>query len=116
MLLGDFTMPLHPPGASSWSDTLDMDIERLATLDELGYHETWLGEHPQCNIGQIYKLITNASVQTGPSANTERVMGLVEGTWVKVSEKVPDRDWYRVARDCRPTGYIYAPLLKPIWP
>ncbi len=45
MLLGDFTMPLHPPGAASWTDTLDMDIERLATLDELGYHETWLGEH-----------------------------------------------------------------------
>ena len=45
MLLGDFTMPLHPPGAASWSETLDMDIERLAELDELGWHESWLGEH-----------------------------------------------------------------------
>ena len=45
MLLGDFTMPLHPPGAASWTETLDMDVERLAALDELGYHETWLGEH-----------------------------------------------------------------------
>lgn len=45
MLLGDFTMPLHPPGAASWSETLDMDIERLAALDELGWHESWLGEH-----------------------------------------------------------------------
>jgi alkanesulfonate monooxygenase SsuD/methylene tetrahydromethanopterin reductase-like flavin-dependent oxidoreductase (luciferase family) len=45
MQLGDFTMPLHPPGAAAWSETLDMDIERLATLDELGYAETWLGEH-----------------------------------------------------------------------
>ena len=45
MLLGDFTMPLHPPGENTWTETLDMDIERLATLDELGYNETWLGEH-----------------------------------------------------------------------
>ena len=45
ILLGDFTMPLHRPGMSAWSDTLDMDIERLSMLDELGYSETWLGEH-----------------------------------------------------------------------
>ena len=44
MELGYFTMPLHPPG-SVQADTMDHDLDQLATLDELGYKETWVGEH-----------------------------------------------------------------------
>lgn len=44
MKLGYFTMPLHPPG-SDFTWTLESDLEQLITLDELGFHEAWLGEH-----------------------------------------------------------------------
>ena len=44
MELGFFTMPLHPPGAD-YTRGLDNDLEQIITLDELGFHEAWLGEH-----------------------------------------------------------------------
>ena len=37
-------MPLHPPGADP-AQTLDDDLDQLATLDRLGYEEAWIGEH-----------------------------------------------------------------------
>jgi len=42
--LGFFSMPLHPPG-TDFTQSLDSDLEQIITLDELGYHEAWLGEH-----------------------------------------------------------------------
>ena len=44
MRLGYFAMPLHPPGADP-AQTLDDDLDQLATLDRLGYEEAWIGEH-----------------------------------------------------------------------
>jgi alkanesulfonate monooxygenase SsuD/methylene tetrahydromethanopterin reductase-like flavin-dependent oxidoreductase (luciferase family) len=44
MQLGYFTMPLHPPGESP-ADTLEHDLDQLATLDRLGFREAWIGEH-----------------------------------------------------------------------
>lgn len=44
MELGYFTMPLHPPGANI-TQTLADDLEQIVTLDKLGYHEAWIGEH-----------------------------------------------------------------------
>lgn len=44
MKLGFFTMPLHPPG-SDFTQTLESDLEQIITLDQLGFHEAWLGEH-----------------------------------------------------------------------
>jgi alkanesulfonate monooxygenase SsuD/methylene tetrahydromethanopterin reductase-like flavin-dependent oxidoreductase (luciferase family) len=44
MRLGYFAMPLHPPGADP-ANTMDHDLEQLATLDRLGYEEAWIGEH-----------------------------------------------------------------------
>ena len=44
MRLGYFMMPLHPPGADP-AETLDADLEQLATLDRLGFEEAWIGEH-----------------------------------------------------------------------
>ena len=44
MRLGYFAMPLHPPGADP-AQTMDEDLEQLATLDRLGFAEAWIGEH-----------------------------------------------------------------------
>ncbi|MDA1188850.1 MAG: LLM class flavin-dependent oxidoreductase [Chloroflexi bacterium] len=44
MKLGDFTMPAHPPGYD-YTETLQEDLERIIALDQLGYQETWIGEH-----------------------------------------------------------------------
>ena len=44
MKLGLFMMPLHPPG-SDYTQGLDNDLEQILTVDELGYHEAWIGEH-----------------------------------------------------------------------
>jgi alkanesulfonate monooxygenase SsuD/methylene tetrahydromethanopterin reductase-like flavin-dependent oxidoreductase (luciferase family) len=44
MRLGYFTMPLHPPG-SDIAQTMADDLDQIVTLDRLGYHEAWVGEH-----------------------------------------------------------------------
>ncbi|MBM3948851.1 MAG: LLM class flavin-dependent oxidoreductase [SAR202 cluster bacterium] len=44
MEVGYFAMPLHPPGAD-FTKTVHEDIQQLVTLDRLGYHEAWIGEH-----------------------------------------------------------------------
>ena len=44
MKLGFFMMPLHPPG-SDFTKAMDSDLEQIVTLDKLGYHEAWIGEH-----------------------------------------------------------------------
>ena len=44
MRYGYFMMPMHPPG-SFLADTLDYDLRQIERLDELGFHEAWIGEH-----------------------------------------------------------------------
>ncbi|MFN8522224.1 MAG: LLM class flavin-dependent oxidoreductase [Chloroflexota bacterium] len=44
MQLGYFMMPLHPLG-SNLADTLDLDLDQVERLDQLGYSEAWVGEH-----------------------------------------------------------------------
>jgi len=44
MQVGEFLMPVHPPGYNH-TETLDADLERVITLDKLGYREIWVGEH-----------------------------------------------------------------------
>jgi alkanesulfonate monooxygenase SsuD/methylene tetrahydromethanopterin reductase-like flavin-dependent oxidoreductase (luciferase family) len=44
MRFGYFMMPMHPPG-SFLADTLDHDLRQVTRLDELGFHEAWIGEH-----------------------------------------------------------------------
>ncbi|MGW8813459.1 LLM class flavin-dependent oxidoreductase [Gordonia terrae] len=44
MQLGYFMMPLHAPGKEV-SDWLEHDLDQIAHLDGLGYHEAWIGEH-----------------------------------------------------------------------
>jgi len=41
---GLFMMPLHPP-ETPLSQTYEEDRELLVLADELGYSETWIGEH-----------------------------------------------------------------------
>ena len=44
MQYGYFTMPLHPPG-SDFTQTVEADLQQIVTLDQLGFHEAWIGEH-----------------------------------------------------------------------
>ena len=44
MRYGYFMMPMHPPG-SFLADTLEYDLRQIERLDELGFHEAWIGEH-----------------------------------------------------------------------
>jgi alkanesulfonate monooxygenase SsuD/methylene tetrahydromethanopterin reductase-like flavin-dependent oxidoreductase (luciferase family) len=42
--LGAFVMPSHPP-ERPWLEGYRWDLEQLAHLDRLGFHEAWIGEH-----------------------------------------------------------------------
>jgi alkanesulfonate monooxygenase SsuD/methylene tetrahydromethanopterin reductase-like flavin-dependent oxidoreductase (luciferase family) len=44
MRYGYFMMPMHPPG-SFLADTIDHDLKQIERLDQLGFHEAWIGEH-----------------------------------------------------------------------
>jgi limonene 1,2-monooxygenase len=44
MRYGYFMMPLHPPGSDP-AATLQLDLEQIERLDELGFDEAWIGEH-----------------------------------------------------------------------
>jgi alkanesulfonate monooxygenase SsuD/methylene tetrahydromethanopterin reductase-like flavin-dependent oxidoreductase (luciferase family) len=44
MRYGYFMMPLHPPGSDP-AATLQLDLEQIDRLDELGFEEAWIGEH-----------------------------------------------------------------------
>ena len=44
MQLGMFTMPLHPPGRPM-ADTIEEDRQAVLLADQLGFSETWCGEH-----------------------------------------------------------------------
>ena len=74
MKLGYFTMPLHPPG-SNVTQTLEDDLDQIVTLDRLGYHEAWIGEHftfewenipsPDLLIAQALGMTENIILGTG---------------------------------------------------
>ena len=74
MKLGYFTMPLHPPG-SNVTQTLADDLDQIVTLDRLGYHEAWIGEHftfewenipsPDLVIAQALGMTENIILGTG---------------------------------------------------
>ena len=44
MKLGGFLMPSHPPERSPGA-AIDWDLSQLERLDQLGFHEAWIGEH-----------------------------------------------------------------------
>jgi alkanesulfonate monooxygenase SsuD/methylene tetrahydromethanopterin reductase-like flavin-dependent oxidoreductase (luciferase family) len=44
MRFGYFMMPMHAPG-SDVSVTLQTDLAQIERLDQLGFHEAWIGEH-----------------------------------------------------------------------
>jgi alkanesulfonate monooxygenase SsuD/methylene tetrahydromethanopterin reductase-like flavin-dependent oxidoreductase (luciferase family) len=44
MYLGAFVMPSHPPERTI-HEGIQWDLEQLALLDRLGFHEAWIGEH-----------------------------------------------------------------------
>ena len=44
MEIGLFLMPLHPPDRLHW-ETYDEDLALMSYADQLGFSETWIGEH-----------------------------------------------------------------------
>jgi alkanesulfonate monooxygenase SsuD/methylene tetrahydromethanopterin reductase-like flavin-dependent oxidoreductase (luciferase family) len=44
MKLGAFVMPSHPPERGLY-EGYQWDLEHLALLDRMGFHEAWIGEH-----------------------------------------------------------------------
>ena len=59
----------------------------------------------------IHVTVKNANVRTGPSTGTTRITTLPMGTRVTVLEKAEGGDWFRIARDGKAMGYVYAPLI-----
>jgi alkanesulfonate monooxygenase SsuD/methylene tetrahydromethanopterin reductase-like flavin-dependent oxidoreductase (luciferase family) len=44
MKYGQFMMPSHPPERAMY-DAIQQDLKEIEWLDQLGYHEVWIGEH-----------------------------------------------------------------------
>ncbi len=61
----------------------------------------------------IYVTVKNANVRAGPSTGAARITTLRKGTRVTVLGEATDGDWFRIARDGKALGYVYAPLIAP---
>ncbi len=61
----------------------------------------------------IYVTVKNANVRVGPSTGAARIATLPMGTSVTVLGKAEGGDWFRIARDGKAMGYVYAPLIAP---
>ncbi len=77
----------------------------------------YLGERhntlcPTEELASLYLVATEsgANLRSGPSANTERVAGLLPGVQVRVLES--GDDWHKVIVAEEVEGWIYAPLLS----
>ncbi len=57
--------------------------------------------------------VKNANVRAGLSTSTTRIATLRKGTRVTVLGKAEGGDWFRIARDGKALGYVYAPLIAP---
>jgi alkanesulfonate monooxygenase SsuD/methylene tetrahydromethanopterin reductase-like flavin-dependent oxidoreductase (luciferase family) len=76
MRYGYFMMPMHPPG-SDVGVTLQTDLGQIERLDQLGFHEAWIGEHftaewenipaPDIFIGAALQRTTQIKLGTGVS-------------------------------------------------
>ncbi len=58
-----------------------------------------------------YVTVKNANVRAGPSTGAARIATLPKGTSVTVLGKAEGGDWFRIARDGKAMGYVYAPLI-----
>ncbi len=59
----------------------------------------------------IYVTVKNANVRVGPSTGAARIATLPKGTSVTVLGKPEGGDWFRIARDGKAMGYVYALLI-----
>jgi uncharacterized protein YraI len=48
-----------------------------------------------------------------PSTGAARITTLPKGTSVTVPGKAEGGNWFRIARDGKAMGYVYAPLIAP---
>src|SRR2546423_9955916 len=72
---GIFLAPFHPVGQNP-TLALQRDLELIVRLDELGFHEAWVGEHHSAG----YEIIASPEVFIGVAA--ERTKNIRLGTGV----------------------------------
>jgi limonene 1,2-monooxygenase len=71
---GIFLAPFHPVSESPTA-ALDRDLELVKLLDELGYHEAWIGEHHSSG----YEIISSPEIFIGIAAQHTRHIRLGTG-------------------------------------
>ena len=59
-----------------------------------------------------YVVVKNANLREGPSAETPKLGILPQGAKVTVTGKVTGRNWYRVSREGKRSGYVFGALLQ----
>jgi alkanesulfonate monooxygenase SsuD/methylene tetrahydromethanopterin reductase-like flavin-dependent oxidoreductase (luciferase family) len=75
MLLGYFTMPVHPMHRD-WSQTLREDREAVILADELGFHDAFVGEH----LTDACETITNSMIFHATLIHSTKRIKLATGT------------------------------------
>lgn len=63
--------------------------------------------------GELFRTVANTNVRQKPSRKARRVARLPKLTTVEVLERVAGRQWFRIGRDGRELGYVFAPLIEP---
>jgi limonene 1,2-monooxygenase len=71
---GIFLAPFHPAGQNP-TLALERDLELIVRLDQLGYHEAWIGEHHSAG----FELIASPEVFIGVAAERTRHIRLGTG-------------------------------------
>lgn len=62
-------------------------------------------------IDRRFVAIGNANVREGPDVRAQRVATVAQGTVVVALGRVRGADWFFIARDGAPLGYVFAPLI-----
>ena len=75
MRFGNFMAPFHPVGQNP-TLALERDLDLIVTMDRLGFHEAWVGEHHSAG----YEIIASPEVFIGIAA--ERTKHIKLGTGV----------------------------------
>lgn len=68
----------------------------------------------QVQPGALFRTVARTNVRQWPSRSARRIARLPRQATVEFLERVTGRPWFRVGRNGRELGYVFAPLLKPL--
>lgn len=63
--------------------------------------------------GELFRTVVNANVRRKPTRTARRVARLPRRTTVELLERAAGRPWFRIGRDGRELGYVFASLVEP---